>query len=76
GTSSFGKRHSKSHTLCRRCGHRAFHRQHKSHREPTTKNPPEEGGKKAKKKKNNGTGKKQEPKQRPKKIKKGLPGRH
>jgi large subunit ribosomal protein L37e len=30
GTSSFGKRHTKSHTLCRRCGRRAFHRQHKS----------------------------------------------
>ncbi|KAJ3964945.1 hypothetical protein EV361DRAFT_940815 [Lentinula raphanica] len=30
GTSSFGKRHTKSHTLCRRCGNRAFHRQHKS----------------------------------------------
>ncbi|SRR5258708_30045524 len=24
------KRHTKSHTLCRRCGNRAFHRQHKS----------------------------------------------
>ncbi|KAL1968029.1 hypothetical protein VTN77DRAFT_2158 [Rasamsonia byssochlamydoides] len=25
GTSSFGKRHNKTHTLCRRCGRRAFH---------------------------------------------------
>ncbi|GIK01127.1 60S ribosomal protein L37 [Aspergillus viridinutans] len=25
GTSSFGKRHNKSHTLCRRCGKRSFH---------------------------------------------------
>ncbi|KAK9483346.1 ribosomal protein L37e-domain-containing protein [Lipomyces starkeyi] len=25
GTSSFGKRHNKSHTLCRRCGRRAYH---------------------------------------------------
>ncbi|KAK9446704.1 60S ribosomal protein eL37 [Limtongia smithiae] len=25
GTSSFGKRHNKSHTLCRRCGNRAYH---------------------------------------------------
>lgn len=25
-----GKRHSKSHTLCRRCGNRSFHLQHKS----------------------------------------------
>lgn len=23
------KRHSKSHTLCRRCGNRSFHKQHK-----------------------------------------------
>ncbi|SGZ21243.1 BQ5605_C021g09346 [Microbotryum silenes-dioicae] len=30
GTSSFGKRHTKTHTLCRRCGRRAFHKQHKS----------------------------------------------
>ncbi|KAJ9112146.1 hypothetical protein QFC20_002327 [Naganishia adeliensis] len=25
-----GKRHTKTHTLCRRCGNRSFHRQHKS----------------------------------------------
>mmetsp|Transcript_29904 Transcript_29904/g.53539 ORF Transcript_29904/g.53539 Transcript_29904/m.53539 type:complete len:97 (-) Transcript_29904:150-440(-) len=25
GTGSFGKRHNKSHTLCRRCGRRSFH---------------------------------------------------
>ncbi|KAG1450481.1 hypothetical protein G6F55_009662 [Rhizopus delemar] len=30
GTSSFGKRHTKSHTLCRRCGNRAFHKQKKT----------------------------------------------
>jgi large subunit ribosomal protein L37e len=30
GTASFGKRHCKTHTLCRRCNSRAFHRQHKS----------------------------------------------
>ena len=27
---TYSKRHTKSHTLCRRCGNRAFHRQHKS----------------------------------------------
>ncbi|KAH8087432.1 ribosomal protein L37e-domain-containing protein [Filobasidium floriforme] len=27
GTPSFGKAHSKSHTLCRRCGRRSFHKQ-------------------------------------------------
>ncbi|KAL4821040.1 ribosomal protein L37e-domain-containing protein [Aspergillus spinulosporus] len=25
GTSSFGKRHNKTHTLCRRCGRRSYH---------------------------------------------------
>lgn len=25
GTASFGKRHNKSHTLCRRCGKRSYH---------------------------------------------------
>ncbi|KAF7729551.1 60S ribosomal protein L37A [Apophysomyces ossiformis] len=30
GTSSFGKRHTKSHTLCRRCGNRSFHKQKKT----------------------------------------------
>ncbi|ORY45230.1 hypothetical protein BCR33DRAFT_765641 [Rhizoclosmatium globosum] len=30
GTQSFGKRHNKSHTLCRRCGRRSFHCQKKT----------------------------------------------
>ncbi|KAJ6224880.1 hypothetical protein RDWZM_003425 [Blomia tropicalis] len=29
GTSSFGKRHNKTHTLCRRCGRSSFHIQKK-----------------------------------------------
>ena len=29
GTSSFGKRHNKSHTLCRRCGRSSYHIQKK-----------------------------------------------
>jgi len=29
GTSSFGKRHNKTHTLCVRCGRKSFHIQHK-----------------------------------------------
>ncbi|XP_052777321.1 probable 60S ribosomal protein L37-A [Mya arenaria] len=29
GTSSFGKRHNKTHTQCRRCGRRAYHIQKK-----------------------------------------------
>merc|ERR1712057_133430 len=30
GTTSFGKRHNKSHTLCRRCGRRSYHIQKKT----------------------------------------------
>ncbi|XP_033125650.1 probable 60S ribosomal protein L37-A, partial [Anneissia japonica] len=30
GTSSFGKRHNKSHTFCRRCGRRSYHIQKKT----------------------------------------------
>ncbi|KAK3865387.1 hypothetical protein Pmani_014763 [Petrolisthes manimaculis] len=29
GTSSFGKRHNKTHTLCRRCGRSSYHIQKK-----------------------------------------------
>ncbi|KAJ3389295.1 60S ribosomal protein L37A [Lobulomyces angularis] len=30
GTCSFGKRHVKTHTLCKRCGRRSFHNQKKT----------------------------------------------
>ncbi|KAK4125081.1 ribosomal protein L37-like protein [Parathielavia appendiculata] len=30
GTSSFGKRHNKTHGLCRRCGRRSLHNQKKT----------------------------------------------
>ncbi|SHO75863.1 Ribosomal 60S subunit protein L37A [Malassezia sympodialis ATCC 42132] len=30
GTTSMGKRHTKTHTICRRCNRRAFHRQKKT----------------------------------------------
>ncbi|KAJ1911246.1 60S ribosomal protein L37 [Mycoemilia scoparia] len=30
GTTSFGKRHTKSHTLCKRCGRSSFHIQKKT----------------------------------------------
>ncbi|CAM9399203.1 unnamed protein product, partial [Ectocarpus fasciculatus] len=29
GTASFGKRHNKTHTACRRCGRTSFHKQKK-----------------------------------------------
>ncbi|KAJ8094850.1 60S ribosomal protein L37B [Marasmius tenuissimus] len=59
GTSSFGKRHTKSHTLCRRCGNRAFHRQHKTCAQcgyPSAKIRSYEWGQKAKRRKTTGTG--------------------
>ncbi|KAJ7219997.1 ribosomal protein L37e-domain-containing protein, partial [Mycena pura] len=59
GTSSFGKRHTKSHTLCRRCGNRAFHRQHKTCAQcgyPAAKLRSYEWGQKAKRRKTTGTG--------------------
>ncbi|KAG5734209.1 hypothetical protein E4T56_gene3367, partial [Termitomyces sp. T112] len=59
GTSSFGKRHTKSHTLCRRCGNRAFHKQHKTCAQcgyPSAKLRSYEWGQKAKRRKTTGTG--------------------
>ncbi|PIL24902.1 hypothetical protein GSI_12789 [Ganoderma sinense ZZ0214-1] len=59
GTTSFGKRHTKSHTLCRRCGNRAFHKQHKECAQcgyPSAKLRSYEWGQKAKRRKTTGTG--------------------
>ncbi|KAI0761810.1 ribosomal protein L37e-domain-containing protein [Trametes elegans] len=59
GTTSFGKRHTKSHTLCRRCGNRAFHKQHKECAQcgyPRAKLRSFEWGQKAKRRKTTGTG--------------------
>ncbi|EJD48272.1 60S ribosomal protein L37 [Auricularia subglabra TFB-10046 SS5] len=59
GTSSFGKRHTKTHTLCRRCGARAFHRQHKTCAQcgyPSAKLRSYNWGLKAKRRKTTGTG--------------------
>ncbi|KAL1945022.1 hypothetical protein VTO73DRAFT_2642 [Trametes versicolor] len=59
GTTSFGKRHTKSHTLCRRCGNRAFHKQHKECAQcgyPSAKLRSFEWGQKAKRRKTTGTG--------------------
>jgi large subunit ribosomal protein L37e len=30
GTPSFGKRHTKTHTFCRRCGRISYHKQHRT----------------------------------------------
>ncbi|CAL1715423.1 unnamed protein product [Somion occarium] len=59
GTTSFGKRHTKSHTLCRRCGNRSFHKQHKECAQcgyPRAKLRSYNWGEKAKRRKTTGTG--------------------
>ncbi|KAF8479610.1 ribosomal protein L37e-domain-containing protein [Russula ochroleuca] len=53
------KRHTKSHTLCRRCGNRSFHKQHKDCAQcgyPSAKLRSFEWGQKAKRRKTTGTG--------------------
>lgn len=59
GTTSFGKRHTKTHTICRRCNKRCFHRQKKecaSCGYPAAKIRSYEWGQKAKRRKTTGTG--------------------
>ncbi|SCV74918.1 BQ2448_7947 [Microbotryum intermedium] len=61
GTSSFGKRHSKTHTLCRRCGNCSFQKQHKScascgYPAAKMRSCKYEWGQKAKRRKTTGTG--------------------
>ncbi|KAL6306224.1 ribosomal protein L37e-domain-containing protein, partial [Sparassis latifolia] len=59
GLASRSKRHTKSHTLCRRCGNRAFHKQHKECAQcgyPRAKLRSYEWGQKAKRRKTTGTG--------------------
>ncbi|KAJ2458864.1 60S ribosomal protein L37B [Coemansia sp. RSA 2424] len=59
GTSSFGKRHTKTHSLCKRCGNRAFHNQKKTCAScgyPAAKIRSFNWGMKAKRRKTTGTG--------------------
>ncbi|KAL5460647.1 hypothetical protein PMIN06_002578 [Paraphaeosphaeria minitans] len=59
GTSSFGKRHNKTHTLCRRCGRRSLHIQKhtcSSCGYPAAKTRKFNWGEKAKRRKTTGTG--------------------
>ncbi|CAO1636724.1 unnamed protein product [Parajaminaea phylloscopi] len=59
GTTSMGKRHTKSHTLCRRCGRRSFHKQHSTCAScgyPAAKTRSYEWGQKAKRRRTTGTG--------------------
>ncbi|KAJ6031498.1 hypothetical protein N7540_002230 [Penicillium herquei] len=59
GTSSFGKRHNKTHTLCRRCGKRSFHIQKSTCANcgyPAAKTRKFNWGEKAKRRKTTGSG--------------------
>ncbi|WFD02904.1 60S ribosomal protein L37A [Malassezia obtusa] len=59
GTTSFGKRHTKTHTICRRCNNRSFHRQHKTCAScgyPSAKTRNYQWGQKAIRRKTTGTG--------------------
>ncbi|BFZ58674.1 60S ribosomal protein L37B [Savitreella phatthalungensis] len=59
GTQSFGMRHNKTHTSCRRCGRRSFHIQKhtcSSCGYPAAKTRKYEWGQKAKRRKAEGTG--------------------
>ncbi|KAI7908083.1 60S ribosomal protein L37 [Cokeromyces recurvatus] len=59
GTSSFGKRHTKTHTLCRRCGNRSFHKQKKTCAQcgyPAAKTRSYNWSEKGKRRKTTGTG--------------------
>merc|ERR1712113_562457 len=59
GTSSFGKRHNKSHTLCVRCGRKSYHIQKKvcaSCGYPSARTRSFNWGSKAKRRKTTGTG--------------------
>ncbi|KAK7946493.1 60S ribosomal protein eL37 [Apiospora aurea] len=62
GTSSFGKRHNKTHTLCRRCGRRSLHIQKHTCAScgyPAAKTRKYNWGEKAKRRKTVGTGRMQ-----------------
>ncbi|KAL8953988.1 MAG: hypothetical protein Q9222_000198 [Ikaeria aurantiellina] len=75
GTSSFGKRHNKTHTLCRRCGRRSLHIQKhtcSSCGYPAAKIRQYNWGMKAKRRKTTGTGRMRSLKEVPRKFKNGF----
>ncbi|PMD25683.1 60S ribosomal protein L37 [Hyaloscypha hepaticicola] len=75
GTSSFGKRHNKTHTLCRRCGRRSLHIQKhtcSSCGYPAAKIRQYNWGEKAKRRKTTGTGRMRHMKGVPRKFKNGF----
>ncbi|KAH6561443.1 hypothetical protein BASA50_005663 [Batrachochytrium salamandrivorans] len=75
GTTSFGKRHNKSHTLCRRCGRRSFHIQKKTCAQcayPAAKTRSYEWSEKSKRRKTTGTGRMSHLKALPRRFKNGF----
>merc|ERR1711964_137463 len=75
GTSSFGKRHNKTHTLCRRCSRRSLHIQKhtcSSCGYPAAKIRQYNWGEKAKRRKTTGTGRMRHMKGVPRRFKNGF----
>eukprot|EP01041_Mallomonas_annulata_P009730 gene9730-20234_t len=75
GTQSFGKRHTKTHTTCRRCAHISFHKQKKlcsSCGYPNAKIKNFNWGEKAKRRRTTGTGRMRYMKTIPRRFKNGF----
>ncbi|KAG5186238.1 ribosomal protein L37e-domain-containing protein [Tribonema minus] len=75
GTSSFGKRHTKTHTACRRCGKTSFHKQKKTCSScgyPAAKMRRFNWAAKAKRRRTEGTGRMRHLKTMPRRFKNGF----
>ncbi|KAI8799698.1 60S ribosomal protein L37 [Cladochytrium replicatum] len=75
GTSSFGTRHRKTHSLCRRCGHRAYHNAKKTCAQcgyPAAKTRSFNWSVKGKRRKTTGTGRMRHLKELPRRFKNGF----
>ncbi|CAM9440123.1 unnamed protein product [Pylaiella littoralis] len=75
GTASFGKRHTKTHTACRRCGRTSFHKQKKvcaSCGYPAAKMRRFNWSEKAKRRRTQGTGRMRHMKTLPRRFKNGF----
>eukprot|EP01039_Chlorochromonas_danica_P011122 gene11122-12390_t len=75
GTQSFGKRHTKTHTACRRCGKISFHKQKATCAScgyPGAKTRSYEWGQKAKRRRTTGTGRMRYLKSLPRRFKNGF----
>ncbi|TPX50132.1 hypothetical protein SeLEV6574_g01091 [Synchytrium endobioticum] len=75
GTQSFGMRHTKSHSLCRRCGRRSFHNQKKTCAQcgyPAAKTRKYQWSIKGKRRKTTGTGRMSYLKNLPRRFKNGF----